>query len=374
MKLPEEKDLNPVYLEDLCQKLNESKEYLLLDVRSLGEFRDTSQFSYLNLGRFNNALNIDLNELSNRLGEIESYKDKDVFVYCSHSNRSRGACGILIDAGFKHVYNVNGGISEYVFDNINCPEGFYSNLLPYKLFSPEKTKELISGGDIVLIDIRTPEEFNGTSADEFKNIGKLKGAVNIPYSELESRINELPKDKKIILYDFDNSISQNAAAIFLSKGYSDVGIMIYGLYSWVYKFGSGDAALENTPSYKILDYRASLDVIKNHKDVILLDVRSEDDFNNKNKMEHFNLGHLKGSINIPADDIQKRIKELSGYKDKEILVYGNLKESKAPDVCKYLQNNGFKNVNNAASGYYKFIWNRKNIKNYDLPQEMIVNP
>jgi len=373
-KLPEDKDLNMVYLEDLCKTLSETRDYLLLDVRSAGEYSDTSQYKFLNLGRFNNAVNIDINELEKRLSEIEDHKNKPVFVYCSHSNRSRGACKILSDAGFRNVINVNGGISEFLFDNIQCSEELYTYSLSYRLYTPEKCKELLKTGDVAIIDIRSTAEFNSNDTNEYKNIGRLKGAVNIPFSELEGRLKDIPKNKKIILYDFDNSLSPKAAELLLKNGISDVGIMIYGLYSWVYKFGSDDADMVNTPDYKIINYLSTLDILKNSSDVLLLDVRSEIDYNNKNKMEHFNIGHLKGSVNIPAEEIEKRINELESFKNRKILVYGNLKESKAPDVCKYLQKNGFNNVLNAAGGYYKFIWNRKNIKNYDFPSDIIINP
>src|ERR1044071_9707287 len=74
-----------VFLEDLCKTLQNNNGYILLDVRSKGEFCDTSMATNLNIGHLKNAINIDVNELPNRLNELKEDKDKPIFVYCSHS-------------------------------------------------------------------------------------------------------------------------------------------------------------------------------------------------------------------------------------------------------------------------------------------------
>src|ERR1043165_4711649 len=53
--------------------------------------------------------------------------------------------------------------------------------------------------NVILLDVRTPAEFNGTAPDKF---GAIKNAINIPVQELETRINELEKykDKEIVVY------------------------------------------------------------------------------------------------------------------------------------------------------------------------------
>jgi len=43
-----------------------------------------------------------------------------------------------------------------------------------------------------LLDVRTP--------DELKNLGYIEGAVNIPVDQLRTRMNELPKNKEIVIY------------------------------------------------------------------------------------------------------------------------------------------------------------------------------
>src|ERR1044071_4450127 len=101
---------------DLCAFLQANPGYLILDVRSKGENCDTSS-NGLNIGRIKGAKNIDVGELGGRLNEISDYKESPVFVYCSHSQRSRRASAMLADSGFTHVYNINGGMTAVYYTN-----------------------------------------------------------------------------------------------------------------------------------------------------------------------------------------------------------------------------------------------------------------
>jgi rhodanese-related sulfurtransferase len=103
---------------DLCKALNANNGYLLLDVRTKGEFYDTSSSASYNLGRLNGAVNISVRELGSRIADISNYKDKPVFIYCSHSQRSRRAGKMLADSGFTKVFNVNGGITSIYYNSL----------------------------------------------------------------------------------------------------------------------------------------------------------------------------------------------------------------------------------------------------------------
>jgi len=57
------------------------------------------------------AINIPLNELGYRVFSLD--KTKDIIVYCFTGVTSQVACQILVNAGFKDVYNVIGGIKAW---------------------------------------------------------------------------------------------------------------------------------------------------------------------------------------------------------------------------------------------------------------------
>lgn len=99
-----------VTFEELCQRLKSNPKVILLDVRSPQEFGGTSQ-EVTTYGHFKNAININITELENRIGELSKYKDTEILVYCSHSHRSPRASYLLTTRGFSNVKNVQGGVS-----------------------------------------------------------------------------------------------------------------------------------------------------------------------------------------------------------------------------------------------------------------------
>jgi phage shock protein E len=64
-----------------------------------------------------------------------------------------------------------------------------------------------------IIDVRSPDEFRD---------GAYPGAVNIPVSELNSRLAEVPKGVPIVLYCASGARSATAAQLLKRSGYSDV--------------------------------------------------------------------------------------------------------------------------------------------------------
>ena len=54
----------------------------------------------------------------------------------------------------------------------------------------ENIDSVMSMGDTVLLDVREPKEI--------EELGGYEGAINIPVTQLEKRLGELPKDKTIL--------------------------------------------------------------------------------------------------------------------------------------------------------------------------------
>jgi rhodanese-related sulfurtransferase len=77
---------------------------LILDVRTPGEFKR---------GHLRDAVLIPVQVLQQNLAKLETYKDRDILVYCATGNRSTVASKILIDAGFNRVINLRHGIVDW---------------------------------------------------------------------------------------------------------------------------------------------------------------------------------------------------------------------------------------------------------------------
>jgi rhodanese-related sulfurtransferase len=69
------------------------------------------------------------------------------------------------------------------------------------------------GSGAKIIDVRTPQEFAGSSYPKAKNI---------PLAVLPSRMADLPKDKPIVLYCASGARSAQAARILKRAGFTDV--------------------------------------------------------------------------------------------------------------------------------------------------------
>ncbi len=76
----------------------------ILDVRTPTEYRQ---------GHIEGAHLIPVQVLQHELAELEPYKERDLFIYCATGNRSTVAARILIQNGFKRIYNLRHGISDW---------------------------------------------------------------------------------------------------------------------------------------------------------------------------------------------------------------------------------------------------------------------
>ncbi len=99
-------------LDELCQRIEANPKAILLDVRSPGEF-DGSTKEVPSFGHFKKAINVNVEELEMRLGELSKYKNQEILVYCSHNHRSPRASYILSTNGFQNVKNMTGGVSTF---------------------------------------------------------------------------------------------------------------------------------------------------------------------------------------------------------------------------------------------------------------------
>jgi rhodanese-related sulfurtransferase len=86
------------------QKMQKRKTKVL-DVRTPKEFAE---------GHLPNAVNIDVMDSASFIKQIQLLKKrKNYVVYCRSGKRSLKASDILVQNGFKNIYNMEGGILEW---------------------------------------------------------------------------------------------------------------------------------------------------------------------------------------------------------------------------------------------------------------------
>ncbi len=99
--------VRPNYTEvtaDKAAELLNNLQPFILDVRTPGEYQQIHiEGTHL----------IPIQQLQARIGELESKKHEDIFIYCATGNRSTVASRILADLGFKRIYNLRYGVYDW---------------------------------------------------------------------------------------------------------------------------------------------------------------------------------------------------------------------------------------------------------------------
>jgi uncharacterized membrane protein YdjX (TVP38/TMEM64 family)/rhodanese-related sulfurtransferase len=93
-------------VDDLKSQLDAGEDVLVLDVRGANEFNDSG-------GHIAGAQNLPLEELPNRLAELEGRKKRAIRLICRTDRRSAQAAQVLADAGFIEALPVRGGMTAW---------------------------------------------------------------------------------------------------------------------------------------------------------------------------------------------------------------------------------------------------------------------
>jgi rhodanese-related sulfurtransferase len=390
-----------IFWDDLCKELQKPDGHLLLDVRSKGEFSDTSSAGYLNIGHLKGALNIDIRQLPDSIGKLEAYKDKTIYVYCSHSQRSRRVSRMLSEKGFTKVVNVNGGMTMFnlLKNTIPCAQSVYETLVPYPFLSPGELCSLPAPAYFIL-DIRPDSVYRQISRDARQNAyGRIRGAVNIPLADLPAALGRIPKNKKIIIVDDSGDDSPKAARLLGENGYKDLAILFNGMDRWSF---SDPAALtckkewtEHLTAYGALSPEefermvsgsgtasgggtgsgssGGTGMAAGRKDLLILDIRSTAEFASQSRDDWRNIGHIRQAVNIPGTELQARVAEIETFKAKPVIVYAL---SSSPDAfawASWLSGKGFSRVSVLMGGLFDLRWMAANVKDHQALKELVTD-
>ncbi|MEW6697631.1 MAG: rhodanese-like domain-containing protein [Bacillota bacterium] len=111
----------------------------------------------------------------------------------------------------------------------------------YENISADQLKEMLEKNDLQLIDVREPDEYQA---------GYIKGAVLIPLGELEQRLQEISKEKPVVVYCRSGRRSAEAAEILIRNGYKQVYNIQGGILDWNYGLEK-PLKISNTAFYNI---------------------------------------------------------------------------------------------------------------------------
>lgn len=103
------RDLDAQKARQMIQESKIGKSLVIIDVRSPQEFAE---------GHIDGAINVNVNdpEFENNLEKLD--RNQTYLVNCRSGHRSLKACSIMADKGFGKVYNLFGGLNEWIGDGL----------------------------------------------------------------------------------------------------------------------------------------------------------------------------------------------------------------------------------------------------------------
>jgi len=93
---------------ELAQLMKKEKDLFLLDVRE--------SFELMAFGKIPGVVNIPVKQVVRRINELPSPESK-IVVICQSGNRSYEVSHYLVKKGFKNIYNLDGGTSEWIYSH-----------------------------------------------------------------------------------------------------------------------------------------------------------------------------------------------------------------------------------------------------------------
>ena len=197
------------------------------------------------------------------------------------------------------------------------PAFAFDNITPLDVKQKLDAKE-----DVFILDVRQPEEYAQ---------GYIPKAYLIPLGELDQRLNEVPKDKYLIVVCQSGGRSAKASQKLDDNGYKNVHNML-----------NGTPAYKNLPEYLCIKADDLKDQLAN-LDAFILDVRTTKEFEKR---------HIEGAVSIPIDQLSDRRNEIP--QDKGIIVVG-ADDDQGTQSAKKLIELGYKDVKNLEDGMLS--WN-----------------
>lgn len=230
--------------------------------------------------------------------------------------------------------------------------------------SPDEARRLLEKPDIVLIDVRQPEEYRN---------GHLPGAILIPLPELPDRLKELDMSKNVVTYCRLGRRSLAAAQLIANELNADVYTIDGGIMAWNGLVAKGDVeeGLELTKEIKDIKeflnlaytlengselfYKKLSDLFdKEAKDIFIILSKAEE-VHKKRISEHWHEVRIEDKIKDYMESgvvIEKAIEKIIEKKDfREALEYSMQTEINSLDLYMRI----LRIVDESVKGFFKDI-------------------
>ncbi|MCA9882757.1 MAG: rhodanese-like domain-containing protein [Anaerolineae bacterium] len=312
------------------------RDVLLLDVREIEEYE---------AGHIEGAFNVPIRTLGENLNLLPDI-DAEIIVICQGGARAMLAQASLRSLGYNNAMTMTGGMGSWVGENLptvteafvpeasEAPEfdgAVYEAVNSYLTNMPQGyglvradalNEELFENPDIILIDVRSPEEWA---------TGYIAGADHIWINEFMASVDMWPEDKDapIVVYCASGYRGGIATVMMNLMGYTNVRNVSGGIGAWI----AAGLPLEGVPEETASDFDFAAiadaylsDLPENFNAVrpdglaeelasddapFVVDVRTVDEYTES---------HIEGAINVPLNELTQSL-DLLPAQDANIVVY-----------------------------------------------------
>jgi len=331
------KSITPQEAFNLIQQNQGNPDFVIIDLRFPESFASEHIENAINLDYYSENFRDELDKLD---------RGKIYLIYCLNGTQSRSALDMMAELNFTEVYKISGGLNQWKevgLATIQIPAQISESITAQEAFN--LIRENQDNPNVVIIDIRTPEEF----AEEH-----IENAINLDYysESFRDELDKLDKDKIFLVYytGLSGGIGEKTLDIMAELNFTEVYNISGGLDQWKEE---GLPTIQPTPAQisESISAQEALNLIQENQDnpnFIIIDIRPPDEFAQ---------WHVEGAINIDyhSEDFQEELGKLD--KDKIYLIYyscacGNI-DKKALNMMAEL---GFKEVYKISGGLDQEKW------------------
>jgi len=206
----------PTLQESLARELNPMTLDQALALHQVGgQLLDTREPSDFAAAHLAGSVNIGLGgQYATWAGTVLSH-DRPIVIIADPGRESESAVR-LGRIGFDHVVG-------YLKDGLRSLEGRPELTVETERISAPVAAERLATGAPLLVDVRAPGE---------RNQKRVAGSVGIPLNHLTERLDDLPKDRPLLVYCAGGYRSSIAASLLQQHGFTRVSEIAGGIAAW----------------------------------------------------------------------------------------------------------------------------------------------
>src|SRR5688572_29991872 len=337
--------------DDLARLMASAQRFAVFDVRERGEYNQCQIPDTTSLPR---------SQIEFRIAELVPDRDVQLIVYDEGGARAPLALATLTRVGYQHVAILDGGLGAWqsqgrpTFAGVNVPSKAFGERVHHERDVPDLTPEELKSlqersTDLVILDVRTPEEYGRFC---------IPGAINVPGGDLILWAEELKqrKETNVVVNCAGRTRSIIGAAALRRLGLSNVRALRNGTMGWVlagFELESkpprptpaapptgrqtATALARRIAQEESISWISSPELsrtLETKSINYLIDVRSEGEFAS---------GHVPGSINVPGGQAVQRADDFVAVRNAPILFISN-ESARAVMAAYWYRQMGFSHV------------------------------